>query len=150
MKSLQVSRGDIALGSNRRVSTVYAKSKLLQDLSHWLLEPLGTSSTTPSFGSRINELAFGENTSAQSLILKDEITRVLTLYQNLQFERVKVAQKNGELKSWSKQEIIASILAVDVEMKLTTAIVTIKISTLASTTESISLSITPAGTVLTV
>ncbi len=65
---MRVVDGDIQLGVGQRLDFVYGKNKLLQDLSLWLMEPLGTGFTTPNFGSRLDSMSG----SADVLGLVDE------------------------------------------------------------------------------
>lgn len=145
MKSLQVLNGDIVLNSGRRGSTVVGKNKLVQDLKHWLLEPIGTSPNTATFGSKLSELLFTELDELKSLLVKSEITRVLELYKSYQFERVRASQQRGELSYWSKQEILSSIISVDTVVKSTSIRVIVRLQTLANTAEALQIYITPSS-----
>jgi len=61
MKNMQIVDGDIVLGTNRRVSFVYKSDKLAQDLRLWLLEPIGTGTLSPLFGSQLSLYIGGVN-----------------------------------------------------------------------------------------
>lgn len=129
METLAISDGDLVIkGSN--ISKISGRSKLIQDLRLWLSEPIGTGFLTPNFGSTLRS-TIGENNGdvARSLV-KDEVVRVLTLYQTDQARRLREARKQGTLDQWSKDEILARILDVSVSQRVDRLSVEISIALL--------------------
>lgn len=106
MKNFKIHEGDLVLGPTKHVEMVRGRSKLIQDLSLWLLEPLGTGWTTPGFGSTLWELIGGqmsEETIAEAL---NEVERVLSLYQQDQVQKIQQARLQGRLSLYSRTEIL--------------------------------------------
>ena len=121
MKNFQIKKGDLALNSTRRVAMVRSKDKLIQDLTLFLLEPLGTGFTTPGYGSTLTLLETSEGGSrfigrwtneAFVAEIQGEVDRVLNLYQQSQIEKIRTASNRGELNNFTKGEILNSIDAI--------------------------------------
>jgi len=132
MKTITVSNGDIQLNNGKLQFTV-GSNKLIQDLTLWLEEPLGTGFTTPGFGSLLTDIvgkAQGYNTSST---IQSEISRVLQLYQGQQALSLQNAQNSAQLSYWNKSEIIKSIDSVQVSIQNTSVIANIYLTTLANT-----------------
>src|SRR5438105_4488925 len=122
MKSFEISDGDLSISKSKRVNLVQGREKLIQDLTLWLLEPLGIGFTTPSFGSTLNTVAPRDDvgrgqgrfvgrsfTEDRALEVEAEIDRILHLYQQNQIQRIKNAQAQGTLYTFSRKEILDSI-----------------------------------------
>lgn len=110
MKNFRVAGGDLVLNSARRVDTVTGEQKLLQDLTLWLLEPVGTGFIDPSFGSKLD--TFIGLTADMADSVTEEIQRVLNRYQNNQAERIKNAQRNGQIYLFTRREVLWEITSV--------------------------------------
>lgn len=150
MKNFRITNGDLALASNGRVDMVRGQDKLSQDLTLWILEPIGQGFTTPSFGSILdsfdsngNHRFIGRNIDAQTLSeIRAEVDRILNLYQQHQIETIKISQIRGELDLYSKKEILNEIVSINADTtpdELTAIIVDAKIRTAAG--QSIALAI---------
>jgi phage baseplate assembly protein W len=123
-------------------------NKLIQDLTLWLEEPIGTGFTTPSFGSILPNLIGQAFTPYLSAQIQAETLRVLSLYQKNQISALKNAQNLSQLGNWNKSEIINSINSINVypDSNLPTMIdVSVNITTLANTSLSINLFVTSNG-----
>jgi len=138
MKNLQISKGDFVLNKNRHVKLVKSTDKLIQDLTLFLLEPLGIGYTTPGFGSTLNHMESGGSRFIgrwmnQAFVseIQSEVDRVLNLYQQTQIEKIKAASMRGFLNHYTKGEILNSIDAIQATMGQipTTVLVNIRIST---------------------
>jgi len=113
MKNLKVKKGDLIVNSARKAELVYGEEKLVQDLSHWLLEPLGTGFTTPGFGSILYRFIGTARSQRLMIEAENEVERILSLYQADQVQKVKGAQLNNRLFIFSKKEILADITKVE-------------------------------------
>ncbi len=149
MKCLRILDGDISFTTGRRAEFVYGKDKLLQDLKLWLMEPFGIGPTTPSFGTSLNEMIGEDRADALVAKVRAEIQRVLSLYQAFQFERLRLAKKNGTLAYWSRQEILQEITDVRVNATLDRVEVVVSLTTMSQAGQnnavSLPLAITTSG-----
>jgi phage baseplate assembly protein W len=145
MRSFQITNGDLTLGTNNSLSLVVGKSKLLQDLTLWLEEPIGTGYTTPNFGSILNTFIGSSNPQVQMAQVQAEVQRVLGLYQAQQKNRLQQMQSRGQLASWNKSEIISSISQINTVAQGSSVILTIQVTTLNNTTTSIDMFVSANG-----
>lgn len=106
MKNFKIHEGDLVLGPTKHVEMVRGRSKLIQDLSLWLLEPLGTGWTTPGFGSTLWERIGGQMSEENIAEAVSEVERVLALYQQDQVQKVQQARLQGRLGLYSRTEIL--------------------------------------------
>lgn len=111
MKSFRVREGDLVVTAGT-AETVSGSDKLIQDLTLWLQEPIGTGFTTPRFGSILPSLIGRGDPEAVVMEVQSEVQRVLSLYQTYQFEKIKAAKMNGRLYTFSRREILNRIYAV--------------------------------------
>lgn len=111
MKSFRVREGDLVVTAGSAES-VSGSDKLIQDLTLWLQEPIGTGFTTPRFGSTLPSLIGRSDPEAAVLEIQSEVQRVLSLYQAYQYEKIKAARMNGRLHTYSRREILNRILSV--------------------------------------
>lgn len=122
MKNFRITDGDLDLAHSKRVDMVQGRDKLVQDLTLWLLEPLGIGYATPAFGSTLNstitpeesgreESRFIGQAPIEDLIaeVESEVDRVLNLYQQDQVQKIRQARAEGSLFLYSKREILNSI-----------------------------------------
>lgn len=142
MKNFRVTDGDLDVSSARRVNMVQGRDKLIQDLTLWLLEPLGVGFMTPAFGSTLNTTVarddvgrragrfigqdFNERIASE---VEAEIDRVLNLYQQNQILRIRQAQVDGELYLWNRREILNSIDDIKIAVDRDRAIVQVALTT---------------------
>lgn len=112
MKSLRVREGDLVVTAGA-AEAVAGVDKLVQDLSLWLQEPIGTGFTTPNFGSTLPGLIGSGSPDAAALEIRSEVVRVLGIYQAYQYERIKAAKANGRLHAFSRREILNRVLNVE-------------------------------------
>ncbi len=148
MKTLTVHNGDVQLDSSGRLLFQTGANKLIQDLSLWLEEPLGTGFTTPNFGSILPDLIGQNFTPYLSAQIQSETLRIFTLYQQNQIASLKNAQNLSQLGNWNKSEIINSIDNINVypNSSLPTIInVSVNITTLSNLNLTINLFVTSNG-----
>jgi len=129
MKTLAVSNGDIQLSGGRLLFNT-GTTKLIQDLTLWLQEPLGTGYTTPGFGSTLTSLIGGPQNGSTLNTVQTEILRVLQLYQGQQILNIKSAQNSAQLANWNKDEIIQSIQSVTVDLYYNSIVAQVTLQTL--------------------
>ena len=142
MKTLIVSNGDIQL-NNGQMKFASGGNKLVQDLTRWLEEPLGTGYTTPGFGSLLPGMVGQPQTNSSTI--QNEVQRVLQLYQGQQALMLQNAQNSAQLSYWNKSEIIQSINSVKVNIQNDTALVSVQLTTLANNKLNINLTINSNG-----
>ena len=112
MRSFRVRDGDLDIGAGRRAEFVDGEEKLMQDLSLWLLEPLGIGPTTPNFGSQLPDMVGAPDAEEEVAEVESEVGRILSIYQANQIERLREARDRGVLQNWSKSEILNDIVSV--------------------------------------
>jgi len=152
VKSIQVNNGDINVSAGN-LQFVSGSSKLAQDLTLWLQEPLegsppiGPGFTTPSFGSLLNSYIGGENLQATQSLIQAEILRVLGIYQQNQVMMLKQAQTVGALALWNKSEILQNVVSITMSSPTPyTVSAEVQIQTLAGTTTPITITVGQNGT----
>ena len=130
MKTLQVSNGDLVLDTGGRLQFLQGTSKLVQDLTLWLQEPISTGFSTPNFGSILPGLIGSEINQATIATVQAEVQRILSLYQTQQVLSLKTAQNLSQLGYWNKSEIINSITTVKAYQNYTAIVVEVTLTTL--------------------
>jgi len=145
MKALQVYNGDLSLDSGGKLQFLQGSSKLVQDLGLWLQEPYGTSFTAPSFGSTLYSMVGGEVNGVTSALIETEIRRVVGLYQSQQLLTLQTAQNTSQLANYNKSEIINVVNSIQLSQSQTAIYAYVTITTLANSTLTLNLSITPNG-----
>lgn len=102
---------------------VQGRDKLVQDLTLWLLEPLGIGYTTPNFGALLNYVDVNRGRVSSHFIghvmdgqreaeVEAEVDRILNLYQQDQVQKIRRAQIEGRLYLYRTSEILDSIQEV--------------------------------------
>jgi hypothetical protein len=141
-KSLAIVNGDFLIGSGRGFSLVSGRSKLLQDLRLWVLERMGIDPSTPTFGNLldggiqngVNIDGFIGQIMTDDAInnIRNTIIDLLQRYQTMQFEKIRseTLRYLGE-NTLDEDEILESIDSVIVQNLGTTALVQVRLSTLA-------------------
>lgn len=121
MKNFRVTDGDLDINRSKRVDMVQGRDKLVQDLTLWLLEPLGIGFTTPNFGALLNGVDVGPTGRRSSHMIgrplddqranevESEVDRILNLYQANQIQKIRRAQVEGKLYLYRRTEILDSI-----------------------------------------
>jgi phage baseplate assembly protein W len=120
--SFALQDGDLALNNNG-LSIVTGESKLLQDLTAYLLTPLGSNDAHPDFGSllkggqdngTIYQAIYNEisDPTVQNQIIS-EIQRVIAAYQAMQLTRAKADQVAYGKTTLSKGEVLLSVDSID-------------------------------------
>jgi phage baseplate assembly protein W len=113
MRSFRVSAGDLVLTPGGRAERVEGEQKLVQEITLWLLEPLGTGFLTPQLGSVLHSLVGGADSVAAAPLVASEVERVLAVYQAAQLERVRAARGRGEVGLYSRREVLDAVEDVE-------------------------------------
>lgn len=142
MKNFRIADGDLVISNSRRIDMVLGRDKLIQDLTMWLLEPLGAGYMTPGFGSTLNTVIsrdalgrqagryIGQQMSDRIIAeVEAEIDRVLNNYQQAQVNTIRQAQIDGRLYLYSLREILNSIDSITSKVDGDRAIVQAAITT---------------------
>jgi len=123
VKNFRVTDGDLDINKGSRVDMVQGRDKLVQDLTLWLLEPLGIGYTTPNFGALLNYVDVNRGRASSHFIghvldgqreaeVEAEVDRILNLYQQDQVQKIRRAQIEGRLYLYRTSEILDSIQEV--------------------------------------
>jgi len=144
MKTIAVSNGDIQLQGGK-IQFATGSNKLAQDIERWLKEPLGTGYTTPNFGSLLQSMIGGTQSSSTVSTVTGEIQRVLQLYQGQQVINLQNSQNAAQLSNWTRSEVIQSIESVNVSLQYTSILANVSLLTIANTTVNINISIDNNG-----
>lgn len=148
MKTLVVRNGDIQVNSGK---LLFAKgtTKLVEDITRWLQEPLGTGWTTPGFGSTLYAMIGTPQTAASTNMVSTEILRVLQLYQGQQILDLRAAQNSAQLAYYSQDEVIQKVQDITVELGFNSILANVSIETLAGNLVNLSVSIGNNGVTVT-
>jgi len=145
MKSIRLEDGDLAITLGRSTGFVYGKDKLLQDLELWLREPLGQGTTTPRFGSLLDTFLGNARRDSIETEISNEVQRVLGLYQANQMLRLKEAKDIGQLRFWSKDQIVQKIDNVKTTFVYDRAEVQVLLTTLARSSVELDIFVSSGG-----
>jgi hypothetical protein len=137
--SLAIQNGDLAL-SGSDYTIVTGEDKLIQDLTCYILERLGTDPNHPDYGSILNGgvdgsgtvipsmIGVNNNTIAQSRV-QGELQRILLAYQNMQLARAKSDIALYGKTTFSRGEVLLSVDSFTMQSTLDTLSVIIGITT---------------------
>jgi len=117
--SLQITNGDLSYGTNG-LNTATGSSKLVQDLTCCILEPMGTDELHPEFGSLIEggidpngnvqpSLIGGPNDQTSATFIQAEIQRICTNHQRRQIQR-----NQNDLAVYGTSTLTASEILLEV------------------------------------
>jgi hypothetical protein len=141
-KSFAVVNGDLVIGPGRSLSLVSGRQKLLQDLRLWVLEKMGIDPSTPTYGNLLDggtedgsnvEGFIGRIMTDDALNeIRNVIIDLLQRYQTMQYEKIRAETLRylGE-NTLDEDEILETINSVIVQDLGTTALVQVKLTTLA-------------------
>lgn len=109
-KSFAIIGGDLAIGKGRAYESVDGQDKLIQDLSLWILERVGTDPATPSFGSRLDggvingepvESIIGQAMTQEMVFeVKLQIIELIDKYRHYQLDKIQ-----GEMAHYGESTI---------------------------------------------
>lgn len=152
--SLAIANGDLVL-SNSDYSVVTGEQKLIQDLTCYLLENMGTDPNHPDYGSLLDGGMDGSGTIYQSMLglpngnvisealIQGELQRVLLAYQNMQIQRAKSDKLQYGKTTFTLGEVLLSVDSVTFTPISDTLIVSIGITTGNGSSVALSVPLTP-------
>lgn len=131
MKSVCIRNGDVVLTSNGDMTVLKGRDKLIQDLTFWLLEPIGTDPANPYFGSKLPDLVGTGINSSSKTVVETEVRRVLSNFVAYQTRSIQdLSLRGGSVaKIYSPAEVVREIISVDVVTIRDAAVVKIHLRT---------------------
>lgn len=131
MRTLAIQDGDLVLGTEG-FTTVGGYTKLVQEMSAALREPLGVDRFHPTWGSLLPEfIGHGIGVLAE-VAIRSEIYRVLQNYISMLAENVKRDTTSSSQARYGADEIIKDIQAVEIRQELDRFHIRVSIVTLAN------------------
>lgn len=139
--SFHILNGDLNLGGPGGFATVSGTQKLIQDLKHWFLEPIGTDPMHPDYGSAFEGGVMPDGTQIEPqigtvitgealLAVESEVRRVLYAYQDQQLQRLnREAVLYSGKNTFAAGEILLSVDDVKVEQVADVVLATISLTT---------------------
>ena len=134
MYSLKIVDGDLAMLGDGTISKVSGADRIRQDLSCWILEPLGTDVMYPNFGSTLGNDIGAPIVADNLLEIKAEVTRVVNNYieyQKKQYEDAKLRSTEAVVNAWTPGDMIAKVNGIHVDSVADTVTVVVKLTTAA-------------------
>lgn len=134
MYGLKVSGGDLAVRGDGNVSEVRGADRIVQELSHWLLEPLGTDTLYERFGSTLDSMIGSPMLPEYISEVRSEVGRVVSNYVEYQKRMMREDRQRGEvtfMRNWPDDEIIDTVDGVSVTNVADRLLVTVKLTTVA-------------------
>lgn len=140
MKSARLRNGDFVLSSSGEITMATGSERLIQELTCWLLESMGTDPVNSKFGSLLAGMIGTAILSGAVSDIKTEITRVINNYIAYQNSIMSgyTFDSTTFLKLYTPDEILSSVENVAVVARQDAIVVTITIRTLSGNPVSIS------------
>lgn len=132
METWALSQGDLDVAGDGNVTSITGADRIRQEISCWLMEPLGSDPLYPKFGSKLWDSIGMIATDMELMEIKAEVTRVVNNYieyQQIQMNEAKSKDAQSFLNSWTKDDIIQSFDGVDVYSVGDTVTVSISLTT---------------------
>lgn len=140
-KSFRILNGDLALTGDRTFDIVSGRDKLIQDLTLWVLERIGSDPLTPTFGSTLDggiingaEVpSFIGEVMTQGRIneIRAEVNNLLNQYQQLQLAKIQAETvQYGGSTTLDPDEVLKSIDSITTATSGTIIIVRVALTTL--------------------
>ena len=132
MNGLKITDGDLALQGNGDVIQISGAERIAQELSCWLLEPLGSDRLYTGFGSDISDQIGTIIDSDALLAVKTEVVRVVKnyiAYQQNQIKNAKADNLTDFVNAWNKDDIISTINSISVTSGSTAVTVVVSLTT---------------------
>lgn len=129
---IKVVNGDLAIMGDGNAKEITGVERIRQELSHWLLEPLGADTIYERFGSSLWDSVGNPMTSEYIEEVRREVSRVVSNYVAYQARQVKedLARSTERfLKDWGDDDIIDSVNEISVRAVADTLYVTVKLTT---------------------
>lgn len=152
--SLQMQHGDLALGG-AHLGVVTAEQKLVQDLSHWFVERMGTDTLHPGYGSlfdggtkpngqEVDSLIGSNEFQFTATLIESDIRRIVQEYQARQLERAKSDRLRYNKTTLTGGELLISLNDIQMFQDQDTLRVTLSITTGSGRSVTVDVPIPPA------
>lgn len=143
--------GDLVL-TGASLSTVTNEQKLVQDLTHWILEHMGDDPLHPGYGStldggitpdgRVVDSVIGkQNYGLIRMEIEAEIRRIATAYQRMQIDRATRDRSRYNKSTLTGGEILAAVTDIAFEQNADALKVTITIQSARNNAATINLAL---------
>lgn len=113
MYGLKIVDGDLSLRDDGRTNLVSGAERVAQDLSCWLLEPVGTDVMYPRFGSALDRYIGSVVDGSTFGDVDREVWRVANNYLQHQQKRRELSQEeltaNEYAQVWSRNDVVAAL-----------------------------------------
>ena len=128
MKSFALQNGDLVLGQGGLL-TVTGPSKVRQDLSIAMREPLGCDRFHPNWGSVLPNYIGEPITGQIEALVKAEVYRLVRNYMAVKANEMQTEYLRGNRASFSADEIVINISGVDVVRRMDRLYVRVSLQT---------------------
>lgn len=132
MKTIQVTGGDIAVRGDGDVVKLTGAERIKQELTLWILEPIGTDVMYPGFGSTIHTY-IGQPITEETLAeVRAEVSRIVDNYIAYQTQFMDGYQSRSMqvfLDSWTNADVIRSVDLIDVSAVADTCTISVQLTT---------------------
>ena len=130
MYGIKVVNGDLLVRGDGNVVEISGADRVKQELSHWLIEPLGSDTVYRRFGSTLWD-SVGEPVLSQTLNeISAEVERVVNNYIAYQKRQVNEDMLRGVdafSRNWGADDIIDSVASIDVSAVADTVYVKVEL-----------------------
>ena len=131
MYVLKIADGDIAVRGDGDVTQVSGAERLSQEISCWLLEPLGTDPMYPKFGSDLATHIGQPLTSDEMSAVSGETARVVGNY--VAYQQLLIGNTTGTASQiadiWGDDDVVQSVRSIGVSSVTDTCSVRITLRT---------------------
>src|SRR3954463_12305873 len=137
--SLQVRHGDFVT-TGASLGTVTREVKMTQDLTHWILERMGTDDVHMGYGSLLDGGTLPDGTEVEGVIgtydwelaaleVERDLRRIISEYQAIQLRRAKGDRTTYGRGTLTPEEVVMEVPSIDYTQAVDVLIVTINIVT---------------------
>ena len=134
MYSLKLTDGDLAIRGDGNSVQLTGARRLEQEISCWLLEPVGSDTLYSKFGSTLWDKVGSPMLDEYIAEVRSEVVRVVNNYIEYQKNQVNADLLKGEavfLSNWGDDDIIKRFDGVSVNVVADTLEVTVQLTTVA-------------------
>ena len=118
MYGIKVVNGDFSVKGDGNVTEITGAERIMQELSHWLIEPLGTDTIYKRFGSTLWDSVGNPMLDEYINEVKSEVARVVSnyvAYQKRQINEDMVKGTDRFMRNWDYDDIIDRVVSIDVK-----------------------------------
>ncbi len=131
MYGIKIAGGDIVVRGDGDVVEISGAERVQQELSHWLMEPLGTDPIYVNFGSTLWDSVGNVASEEHINEVRDEVSRVVSNYVAYQKRQISEDMAKGQgrfMRNWGYGDIIKSVDGIDVSAVADTVYVQVKLT----------------------